>query len=181
MNCRRVTSLLSAYIDGELTGVEMLEIRRHLSDCADCEEEHAAILFTKQALSRLGSIVPKEDFVAKLSLSLDEVQITPYQRMLNSISRVMQKRFAPAATVLAVSGFAMVVLSSGGSFDGSIGGNDQYTAEFPISGGYSTASFIPELHTNPEAMASSRPLMVASDVTSVTNARVEFVSTDFHR
>ena len=36
MNCRCAQNLLSAYVDGELAGVEMLRLREHLGVCPAC-------------------------------------------------------------------------------------------------------------------------------------------------
>lgn len=36
MNCQAVIRELSNFIDGELDGAMMLELERHLNDCADC-------------------------------------------------------------------------------------------------------------------------------------------------
>lgn len=36
MNCQSVVRELSNFIDGELDGTMMLELERHLNDCADC-------------------------------------------------------------------------------------------------------------------------------------------------
>ena len=43
MNCNRTKKLMSAYIDNELTGMEMLAIRRHTSVCKECELEFRSI------------------------------------------------------------------------------------------------------------------------------------------
>lgn len=53
LNCRKVNNLLSAYIDGELAGVEQLQIRQHLRDCCECNYEHESLLLTKRMLSSL--------------------------------------------------------------------------------------------------------------------------------
>jgi len=63
MNCGRVSNQLSAYIDRELTGVEMLHIRRHLDDCAACCAEYDALCRMKMALGRLRSPEPGSEFV----------------------------------------------------------------------------------------------------------------------
>lgn len=178
MNCRRVMNLLSAYVDGELTGVEMLEIRRHLSDCPDCAQEHAAVLLTKRAVSRLANVIPREEFVASLMSSLGEVQVPAYQKWINTFARATHKRFSPVAAALAVSGFAMVVLSAGGMVDSLNTSADQYAANAAYAAGATRVSFLPELRSSPESIASASPLMVASDATSVTNARFQFVSLD---
>ena len=59
MLCSRVQNLLSAYLDRELTGAEMLEIRRHLRDCAPCEREREALLHVKQLLHVLPAAAPR--------------------------------------------------------------------------------------------------------------------------
>ena len=43
MNCGRVSNQLSAYLDRELTGTEMLQIRSHLTECDRCRSEHEAL------------------------------------------------------------------------------------------------------------------------------------------
>jgi anti-sigma factor RsiW len=64
MNCGRVSNQLSAYIDRELTGVEMLHIRRHLDDCDHCRSEYEALCRMKTLLGGLRSAEPQPDFVA---------------------------------------------------------------------------------------------------------------------
>ena len=53
MNCRKVNHLISAYIDGELAGVEVQAIRQHLRQCAECNDEYEGLLQTKRMLARL--------------------------------------------------------------------------------------------------------------------------------
>ena len=62
MNCRRVSSLLSAYLDAELTGSEMLEIRAHLDGCPACRAEHRTLRETKHLLASLALQTPRQDF-----------------------------------------------------------------------------------------------------------------------
>ncbi|NLI01010.1 MAG: hypothetical protein GX446_16130 [Chthonomonadales bacterium] len=62
MNCRKVCSLLSAYIDGELTGAESLRIRHHLAECSRCEREHESLLETKLAICGLPVVQPDPEF-----------------------------------------------------------------------------------------------------------------------
>ena len=59
MNCRKTASLLSAYMDGELPGVEQLQIREHLKHCACCNEEYESLLYTKRVLARLSVANPR--------------------------------------------------------------------------------------------------------------------------
>jgi len=114
MNCRRVVSLMSAYVDGELTGVEMLEIRRHISECEECAQEHDAVRLTKQAVSRLRTVAPREDFVHSILARLDEVEVPPYQRVANAAADFVHRKLSPVAAALAASGVALVILSASG-------------------------------------------------------------------
>lgn len=175
MNCRHVVNLLSAYVDGELTGTEMLEIRRHVSTCSECADEYQAVLFTKRAVSRLGAVAPREDFVLKLMASLDEVQVTPYQRAINSIARLFHKKFNPAAAALTASGLAIVIMSANGMMGGFVNQSSQMSV-MPIGSSVAQASFVPEVHTGANYSEAIRPLAVASDSGPLTTARIEFAS-----
>ena len=64
MNCRKVSHLLSAYMDGELPGVEALQIRDHLSYCGDCAAEHDDLLSMKRLVGRLKIQEPVGDIAA---------------------------------------------------------------------------------------------------------------------
>jgi predicted anti-sigma-YlaC factor YlaD len=64
MNCGRVSNQLSAYIDRELTGAELLSIRSHLSGCDSCRAEYEALNRMKTILGRLGTPEPRPGFVA---------------------------------------------------------------------------------------------------------------------
>lgn len=59
MNCRKTANLLSAYMDGELPGVEQLQIREHLKYCPSCNEEYESLLYTKRVLSGLSVANPR--------------------------------------------------------------------------------------------------------------------------
>jgi anti-sigma factor RsiW len=61
VNCRKVSHLLSAYIDSELPGVEYRMIREHLVRCPDCTTEYEGLLETKRLLARLRVQAPRGD------------------------------------------------------------------------------------------------------------------------
>ncbi len=62
MLCSRVQNQLSAYSDGELTGVEMLEIRQHLDACDTCRQEHEQLVRVKRLFSALADAQPPRQF-----------------------------------------------------------------------------------------------------------------------
>lgn len=53
MNCRYVESRLAAYIDGELEGFEMLQVRSHVLDCQACGKELEEMRLVKASLGNL--------------------------------------------------------------------------------------------------------------------------------
>ena len=77
MNCRRVNSLLSAYIDGELAGVEHLQIQRHLRECRSCSDDYESLLGTKRLLSNLRSAVPSADFETRILARIAQERSAP--------------------------------------------------------------------------------------------------------
>ena len=58
MTCRHVHARLSAYLDRELVGHQMLAIERHLSECGSCRQELESLRFIK---ARLGSLADPEE------------------------------------------------------------------------------------------------------------------------
>lgn len=161
---------MSAYVDGELTGVEMLEIRRHLSDCPECAEEHESIRVTKQAVSRLRSAAPRRDLAASILLSLDEVQVTSYQRAVNATMRFLHGRLSPVAAALAASGLALVLLSAGG-----VDRIQPDTSQTVAMSRVQNVAFLREIDANP-AIPTARPLVVASDRSDFGGTQVQFAS-----
>ena len=72
MNCRKVNNLLSAYIDGELTGADQLQVRLHLRTCGCCSEEHESLEETKQILARLSARTPNPELEDRILQRLAE-------------------------------------------------------------------------------------------------------------
>jgi len=56
MNCRCVQSKLSAYCDGELRGVESLQVRDHLRSCEVCMAELEALREATSHLQQLSQV-----------------------------------------------------------------------------------------------------------------------------
>jgi anti-sigma factor RsiW len=66
MHCGRVSNLLSAYIDRELAGSEMLMIRRHLEGCPGCAADLESLGRVKSLLSMAPPAEPSEDATTAL-------------------------------------------------------------------------------------------------------------------
>jgi hypothetical protein len=67
VNCQRIQSLLSAYLDGELTGEEMIVIRSHTSKCEFCEDELKSLQIVKKLLGSLHAAEAKEEWSSTIT------------------------------------------------------------------------------------------------------------------
>jgi anti-sigma factor RsiW len=66
MNCEMLQSRLSAYLDGELSGRDMLAIRSHLHQCPECANILEIERLTKEALAGIPTLEPPADFEERL-------------------------------------------------------------------------------------------------------------------
>jgi anti-sigma factor RsiW len=163
-------NLMSAYIDGELTGAEMLAIRRHMHDCDDCAGEYESMRTVKQAIAALTTVVPRQDFAKSIMARLDEVQVPPYQRAADVLTRFVHGRLSPVAAALVASGVAMVLLTAGG-----IDGMAPSAATSAMVGARtSEVAFVRDLH-QPTFALDTHPLAVASE-TEVDRPQMVFAS-----
>lgn len=112
MNCRRVSSLISAYIDGELTGVEMLEIRRHLDYCRSCTLQYESLRLTKQLLSGLAYAEPRAGLAGRICTRLDEVTVPRYLKLWHKVWAFGRRKLTPVAAGCAALGAILAFLVS---------------------------------------------------------------------
>lgn len=66
MNCRFVIARLSAYIDGELPGCDMLAFRSHLSRCEECRREENELRALKRLMGAMPVPLPPEGLEERL-------------------------------------------------------------------------------------------------------------------
>jgi anti-sigma factor RsiW len=70
MNCKAVQTRLSAYLDRELTGEELLQLRAHLATCSECKSEENELRMLKSMLGQLPAPQPTEDLADRLCLAV---------------------------------------------------------------------------------------------------------------
>jgi hypothetical protein len=70
MTCVQVKSMLSAYLDGAISGRQMYVLDQHLRACAACAAEYRSLERTQALLSRLGRAKAPEDLSLKLRLAI---------------------------------------------------------------------------------------------------------------
>lgn len=97
MNCKSVQNVLSAYLDRELGGDEMLAVRAHLHDCAACQTEVDELRTLKRFLSESPAPEPPSDLAERLSAAI---------RAQNPVETPKQRRATLRATVFTFAGVA---------------------------------------------------------------------------
>ncbi|HEY1676728.1 MAG TPA: anti-sigma factor [Candidatus Sulfotelmatobacter sp.] len=116
MQCRRAKQLFSPYLDGAVTGAEMLALERHLSGCANCHGEYSALRRTQQLLTGLGKAKAPADLGLRLRLAISrEVALArrpPFEglrvRLDNALHAFMVPATAGFLSALIIFSIAMV-------------------------------------------------------------------------
>ncbi|MDR3689245.1 MAG: anti-sigma factor [Fimbriimonas sp.] len=70
MNCKSVQNRLSAYLDRELGGDELLQIRAHISTCRDCRAEADSLRALKCLLGGVSCPEPPEGLSDRLTANM---------------------------------------------------------------------------------------------------------------
>jgi hypothetical protein len=115
MKCIEAKSMFSPYLDGAVTGTEMLALTRHLDTCARCQQEYVSLRRTQQLLTNVGRRKAPADLSLKLRLAISrEVAQSrrPYFhdlgiRVENAIRGFMVPATAGLAAAVVIFGFLM--------------------------------------------------------------------------
>lgn len=99
MTCNNIQSLLSSYLDQELSSGEMFAVRRHLQNCADCAEEFEAISVVKRMIGEAPVPEPSADFEDRLVASV-MAKVQPAPKKISLISLTGFAAASMAATFL---------------------------------------------------------------------------------
>jgi hypothetical protein len=70
MTCVHSKSLLSAYLDGAITGKQMYVLDLHLRGCAACAAEYQALRQSQSMMNKMGRAKAPEDLSLKIRLAL---------------------------------------------------------------------------------------------------------------
>jgi hypothetical protein len=116
LQCPRAKGLFSPYLDGAVTGTEMLALQRHLSDCEACRGEYQALRMTQQLLASVGRKKVPADLGLNLRVAISrEVALAKGQRfdgmmvrLRNAFDAFMVPVTAGFVSALVIFGIAMV-------------------------------------------------------------------------
>ncbi len=70
MTCLLAKSMLSAYLDGVVTGKQMYALDKHLQRCPVCSQEYEMLRQTQVILAKIGRAKAPDDLSLKLSLAI---------------------------------------------------------------------------------------------------------------
>jgi hypothetical protein len=119
MKCIKAKSMFSPYLDGAVTGTEMIALTEHLDGCKHCQEEYVSLRRTQQLLTAMRRKKAPEDLALKLRLAISrEVANSrrPYFgdlriRMENAVQGFMVPATAGLVTAVVIFGFLMGFLA----------------------------------------------------------------------
>jgi hypothetical protein len=119
MRCFQAKPLLSSYLDGMVTGTEMLALSEHLEACDHCAGEFQALRRAQQMLARIGRRKAPDDLALKLRLAISHQAAQsrrPYFhglsiRLENAVHTLMVPVTAGLATAVVIFGFLMGFLA----------------------------------------------------------------------
>jgi len=112
MNCSQARSLLSPYLDGMLTGTQMLALGGHLDACNACSQQYAALRRTQQLLASVGRRKAPEDLALKVRLAISR-EIAHTRSPYFSGLRVRMENLLHAFMVPATAGLVSAVVMFG--------------------------------------------------------------------
>jgi len=70
MTCLLAQSMLSAYLDGAITGKQMHALDLHLHDCKSCHKEYDSLRHAQSLLSKLGRAKAPDDLSLRVRLAI---------------------------------------------------------------------------------------------------------------
>ena len=95
MNCSRIQSQFSRYLDGDVPGAQMLEITRHLETCSTCAREFAAWKKSQSLVSTLGQSPVPPDLALRLRVAISQERRNSTRERLGRFHIRWENTFRP--------------------------------------------------------------------------------------
>ena len=116
LQCPQAKRLFSPYLDGAITGTEMLGLQDHLSECTACDAEYHALRKTQQLLVGVGRPKAPADLGLRLRLAISREAAVAKRgrfeglrlRWENALEAFMVPATAGFLSALIIFGIAMV-------------------------------------------------------------------------
>jgi hypothetical protein len=100
LRCTDAKELFSPYLDGAVTGKQMLGMERHLADCTGCQQEYQLLRQTQRMLVGVGRPKAPQDLGLKLRLAISREAAharQPLQGPLVRLENALNAFMVPAA------------------------------------------------------------------------------------
>jgi hypothetical protein len=116
MQCPQARRLFSPYLDGAVTGTEMLALQDHMSRCGNCSRQYQSLRRTQQLLLNMNRPKPPADLGLKLRLAISrevaQSKRPPFEGLMVRLENSLQAFMVPATagflSALLIFGIAMV-------------------------------------------------------------------------
>ena len=116
LQCPQAKRLFSPYLDGAVTGAQMLALQRHLSECAACDGEYGELRRTQQLLTSVGRPKAPADLGLKLRIAISReaaaAKRAPFEGLMVRLENALQAVMVPATagflSAVIIFGIAMV-------------------------------------------------------------------------
>ena len=116
LQCPLAKQLFSPYLDGAVTGTEMLALQQHLAECERCNREYQSLQRAQQLLMSVARPKVPTDLGLKLRLAIsreaDTAKRARFEGMMVRLENAVQAFMVPAAagflSALILFGIAMV-------------------------------------------------------------------------
>ena len=115
MNCGEAKKLFSPYLDGQVNGIQMRVLRRHLDGCERCARDFASLEDTQQLLMRIGPKKAPADLALKLRVAISrEAALARHRRwegfmvrLENAITAIMVPATAGLVSAVVIFGLLL--------------------------------------------------------------------------
>jgi Putative zinc-finger len=116
MTCPKARPLFSPYLDGRVTGAEMLALQAHVQQCAKCNQRYESLRQTQQLLMSVGRPKAPEDLALRLRVAISRevaaARRPPFEGLLVRLENSLRAHMVPATagflSALLIFGVAMV-------------------------------------------------------------------------
>src|SRR5215470_918534 len=116
MTCTQARSMLSAYLDGAITGKQMHKLGAHLQACESCRHEYHGLRRTQSLVAAIGRAKAPDDLTLKLKLAISHEAARmrrPYFEGLGiRFENVLRAVMVPATTGLVATVLAFGMLAA---------------------------------------------------------------------
>lgn len=100
LQCPQAKQFFSPYLDGAITGAEMLALEHHIASCADCRAEYQSLRQTQQLLASVARPKAPADLGLNLRLMISrevaQAKRLPFEGLLLRLENALRSHMVPA-------------------------------------------------------------------------------------